>query len=370
MRLALVLFAACSSTPAPARLALGWRTELGALRVSHATALDGGDVLLGATFNPQTTLPDMVDADKLAADFVVLGKDGATKQRFRVPGGQLKAVAHVGARVVAAVLRPGWQIALLDLDLATGKVTREATLLTTDKAPSVALAAQQDGLVVLLGEFDGKTDTSTLIGYAPDGTERWRRSFAYQIEVADVGNGELAVFEQLDKITFGARTLDAAGKDREHHEAKLLAPDEYMSRGSFTGAVRDGDHLVWFGHAGGPMQLDGQRHERTNTPSEPFSLIGRTLVELDPGNGFVTGVGRLAGRPVAIIWTNDRTRGVYATAAGEPRLPIYEYTTDASEDHETTVTGAPIHVDEVVATPTAMIVVGRCGATHCAQQIH
>ena len=148
MRLALALLAACSATksaaPAqPFRPALGWRTDLGSLRVSQATALDNGDVLVGATFNPQTTLPDMVDVDKLAADLVVLAADGAQRTKFRIPGGRLMALAHIGTRVVGAVLRPGWQIVMLDLELATVKVTRETTLLTTQDAPRVAFATQQ-----------------------------------------------------------------------------------------------------------------------------------------------------------------------------------------------------------------------------------
>jgi len=379
MRLALALLAACSATksaaPAqPFRPALGWRTDLGSLRVSQATALDNGDVLVGATFNPQTTLPDMVDADKLAADLVVLGADGAQRTKFRIPGGQLKALAHIGTRVVAAVLRPGWQIVMLDLELATGKVTRETTLLTTKDAPQVAFATQQGGWVVLLGEFDGKADKSTLIGYAADGTERWRRTFEYQVSrIEDLGDGELAVFEQRDKGVFGARTIDATGKDRESHEVKLIDPDPYMSRGSFERAVRDGDKLVWFGEAGGSVHIDGHRHDRTNTPSQPFALIGQTLVELDPGNGFVTGAGRFAGHAVVVTWinTSDATKGVYATAwdAARTRLPIYEYKTDANEDNESAVTGSPIHVDEVVTTPTGLVLLGRCGTLHCAQQI-
>ena len=159
--------------------------------------------------------------------------------------------------------------------------------------------------MVLLGEFDSKADKSTLIGYAADGTERWRRTFAYQVSrIEDLGDGELAVFEQHDEGVFGARTIDATGKDRESHEVKLIDPDPYMSSGSFEGAVRDGDKLVWFGEAGGSVQIDGQRHDRTNTPSQPFALTGQTLVELDPGNGFVTGAGRFAGHAVVVTWIN------------------------------------------------------------------
>ena len=53
------------------------------------------------------------------------------------------------------------------------------------------------------------------------------------------------MFEQRDEDVFGARTIDATGKDRESREVKLIRPDPYMTRGSSEHAVRDGDKLVW-----------------------------------------------------------------------------------------------------------------------------
>ena len=85
------------------------------------------------------------------------------------------------------------------------------------------------------------------------------------------------------------------------------------------------------------------------------------------------GAGRFAGHTVVVTWinTSDATKGFYATAwdAARTRLPIYEYKTDANEDNESAVTGSPIHVDDVVATPTGLVLLGRCGTLHCAQQI-
>lgn len=379
MRFVLALLVACSSTkssaPPPFRPTLGWRADLGTFRVTHATALNNGDVLLGATFNPQTTLPDMVAVDELSADFIVLGKDGAQKTKFRVAGGQLKALGHVGERVVAAVMRPGWQVVMLDLDLAAGKSTRETPLLTTQDAPRVAFATQRDGFAILLGEFDGKADKSTVVGYGSDGKERWRRTFPYEVtRIVDLGDGELAVLEHRGDGLFGGRTIDATGKDHEAHEVKLVDPDPYMSRGAFEQVVRDGDKIVWFGEAGGSVQVDGKLDKRTNTPAEPFALTGQELVDLDPGNGFIAGAGRFNGHTVVVSWinTSDATKGVYATAWDQTRyrLPIYEYTTDANGDNETAVSGSSIQVDEVVTTPTGLVLLGRCSKAGCAQEIH